>query len=102
MHGQRGSGATAEVDGRGAVGLADRDVEHDSIVERAFEQVKRLTTGTSEPSDRNRYVPTTTTTKRLVLDPVTPDHVDDLYALSSDPRVWTHLPSGRHISRVQT
>lgn len=44
----------------------------------------------------------TTTTKRLTLEPVTPDHVDKLYALSSDPRVWTHLRSGRHISREQT
>jgi RimJ/RimL family protein N-acetyltransferase len=47
-------------------------------------------------------VPTTTSTKRLTLEPVTPEHVDQLYALSSDPRVWTHLPSGRHLSREQT
>jgi RimJ/RimL family protein N-acetyltransferase len=47
-------------------------------------------------------VPTTTTTKRLVLEPVMPDHADELHALSSDPRVWTHLPSGRHTSREQT
>jgi RimJ/RimL family protein N-acetyltransferase len=43
-----------------------------------------------------------TTTDRLVLDPVTRVDVDTLYALSSDPRVWTHLPSGRHTSREQT
>jgi RimJ/RimL family protein N-acetyltransferase len=43
-----------------------------------------------------------TTTKRLVLRPVALDDVDTLYALSADPRVWTHLPSGRHTSREQT
>lgn len=37
-----------------------------------------------------------------MLDPVTVDDVDTLYALSADPRVWTHLPSGRHRSRQQT
>jgi RimJ/RimL family protein N-acetyltransferase len=47
-------------------------------------------------------VRTTTTTKRLVLEPVTPDHLDELHTLSADPRVWTHLPSGRHTSRKQT
>jgi RimJ/RimL family protein N-acetyltransferase len=43
-----------------------------------------------------------TATDRLVLTPVTMADVDRLYALSSDPRVWTHLPSGRHESRAQT
>lgn len=30
------------------------------------------------------------------------EDVDALYALNSDPRVWTHLPSGVHTSREQT
>lgn len=47
-------------------------------------------------------MPTPITTDRLVLRPVTADDVDTLYALSSDPRVWTHLPSGRHTTREQT
>ena len=45
---------------------------------------------------------TPTITRRLALRPVAVDDVDDLYALSSDPRVWTHLPSGRHAAREQT
>lgn len=28
--------------------------------------------------------------------------LDDLYGLNSDPRVWTHFPSGVHSSREQT
>ena len=40
-------------------------------------------------------------TGRLLLAEVTAADVDDLYALSSDPRVWTHLPSGRHTERAR-
>jgi RimJ/RimL family protein N-acetyltransferase len=35
-------------------------------------------------------------TARLTLAAVTRDDLADLNALSSDPRVWQHLPSGRH------
>jgi len=42
------------------------------------------------------------TTKRLTLDAVTSDDLDEHFALLSDPGVWNHLPSGRHISPVQT
>ena len=41
-------------------------------------------------------------TARLRLAAVTPDDVDDLHALSADPRVWTHFPSGRHLTRERT
>lgn len=41
-------------------------------------------------------------TVRLCLDKPTPTDVDKLHALYSDPRVWTHLPSGRHHERAQT
>ena len=37
------------------------------------------------------------TTARLTLTEVTADDLDDLYALSADPRVWEHFPSGRHL-----
>jgi RimJ/RimL family protein N-acetyltransferase len=46
-------------------------------------------------------------TERLELramssDTMSIEEVDALYALNSDPRVWTHLPSGVHTSREQT
>lgn len=41
-------------------------------------------------------------TSRLDLRAITAHDIDDLYALNSDPRVWTHLPSGVHTSRAQT
>lgn len=33
-------------------------------------------------------------TERMLLARPVPDDVDELFALFSDPRVWTHLPSG--------
>lgn len=42
------------------------------------------------------------TTARLRLDAVLPDDLDEHFALMSDPAVWEHLPSGRHIEREQT
>jgi len=30
------------------------------------------------------------------------DDLEDLFELNSDPRVWTHFPSGVHTSREQT
>ncbi|WP_029150304.1 GNAT family N-acetyltransferase [Microbacterium indicum] len=43
-----------------------------------------------------------TRTERLVLERPTAAHADALFAISSDPRVWTHLPSGRHTDVAQT
>jgi hypothetical protein len=43
MDRERGSSAPPEIDGGAAVGLADGDIEHPAIVERAFEQVNRGT-----------------------------------------------------------
>jgi RimJ/RimL family protein N-acetyltransferase len=42
-----------------------------------------------------------TRTARMVLSAPTLADVDDLFALDSDPRVWTHLPSGRATSRSE-
>ncbi|PZR53897.1 N-acetyltransferase [Xylanimonas oleitrophica] len=42
------------------------------------------------------------TTDRLRLTPVSPSDLDELFALHADPRVWTHLPSGRHLDRERT
>ena len=41
-------------------------------------------------------------TARLNLAEVTEADLDDVYALSADPRVWEHLPSGRHRDRDAT
>jgi len=41
-------------------------------------------------------------TERLSLAAVTPDDVDDLFTLNTDPAVWWHFPSGRHVDRAQT
>lgn len=41
-------------------------------------------------------------TARLDLAEVTEDDLDDLHALSADPRVWEHFPSGRHLDRGAT
>jgi RimJ/RimL family protein N-acetyltransferase len=41
-------------------------------------------------------------TARLRLDAVVPDDLDEHYALMSDPDVWRHLPSGRHIDPART
>ncbi|WP_170298387.1 GNAT family N-acetyltransferase [Agromyces allii] len=38
-------------------------------------------------------------TDRLLLTPLTLDHVDDHFAVYGDPRTWAHLPSGVHTSR---
>jgi RimJ/RimL family protein N-acetyltransferase len=37
-----------------------------------------------------------TVTDRLLLTPPQEDDLADLFAIHSDPRVWTHLPQGRH------
>lgn len=41
-------------------------------------------------------------TDRLELRAITMEDVDVLYALNSDPRVWTHLPSGVHSGPEKT
>lgn len=41
-------------------------------------------------------------TTRLELRAVSVADVDVLFGLNSDPRVWTHLPSGVHTARGQT
>jgi len=41
-------------------------------------------------------------TPQLELRAVTASDIGDIYALNSDPRVWTHLPSRVHTSREQT
>jgi RimJ/RimL family protein N-acetyltransferase len=41
-------------------------------------------------------------TRRLQLDAVVPDDLDEHVALMSDPGVWAHLPSGRHTDPAQT
>lgn len=41
-------------------------------------------------------------TARLDLAEVTEADVDELHALSADPRVWQHFPSGRHLDRDAT
>jgi RimJ/RimL family protein N-acetyltransferase len=39
---------------------------------------------------------------RLTLGEVTDADLDELHALSADPRVWEHFPSGRHLDRDAT
>lgn len=41
-------------------------------------------------------------TERLELRAVEAGDLDDLYALLSDPRVWTHLPTEVHTDRART
>ncbi|WP_448810613.1 GNAT family N-acetyltransferase [Agromyces bauzanensis] len=41
-------------------------------------------------------------TERLLLRPLTLDHVDDYFRVYGDPRTWEHLPSGRHTSRGES
>lgn len=41
-------------------------------------------------------------TERLLLTPLTLDHVDDYFRVYGDPRTWEHLPSGRHTDRGQS
>lgn len=41
-------------------------------------------------------------TDRLVLTPLAPADIDDVHALFSDARTWTHLPAGRHTDRAST
>lgn len=43
-----------------------------------------------------------TTTQHLILSRPTPDDVDGMHAICSDPRVWTHFPSLRHTEAAQT
>lgn len=43
-----------------------------------------------------------TVTERLVLSPPAPADLDSLFAIESDPRLWTHYPSLRHTERSQT
>jgi [ribosomal protein S5]-alanine N-acetyltransferase len=41
-------------------------------------------------------------TERLLLRPLTHDHVDDYHRVYGDARTWEHLPSGRHTSRGES
>lgn len=61
-------------------------------------EMPRLPGETSEPSASAGLV----TTPGLLLSPVHTADVDDLFALHSDPRVWTHFPAARHDRIEQT
>lgn len=41
-------------------------------------------------------------TDRLLLTPLSPADIDDVHAVFSDARTWTHLPGGRHTDRATT
>ncbi|SDI86425.1 Protein N-acetyltransferase, RimJ/RimL family [Frankineae bacterium MT45] len=41
-------------------------------------------------------------TARLQLDAITPDDLEPMFALQSDPRGWGHFPSGRYVDRDRT
>lgn len=41
-------------------------------------------------------------TDRLLLSPLSPADIDDVHAVYSDVRTWTHLPSGRHLVRASS
>lgn len=41
-------------------------------------------------------------TARLLLTPLTLDHVDAYHRVYGDPRTWEHLPSGRHTHRGES
>ncbi|MGN8048368.1 GNAT family N-acetyltransferase [Curtobacterium sp. 22159] len=41
-------------------------------------------------------------TAHLLLTPLTPADIDDVYAVFSDERTWTHLPTGRHTTRASS
>jgi RimJ/RimL family protein N-acetyltransferase len=41
-------------------------------------------------------------TERLLLTPLTLDHLDDYHRVYGDPRTWEHLPGGRHVDRAQS
>lgn len=41
-------------------------------------------------------------TDRLLLTPLTPSDIDDVHAVFSDARTWTHLPAGRHVVRTSS
>ncbi len=43
-----------------------------------------------------------TTTERLLLSRPAPGDLEGMYAIHSDPRVWTHFPSLRHTDPAQT
>lgn len=45
---------------------------------------------------------TDTRTQRLVLSCPVPADLDGMFAICSDPRVWTHFPSLRHTEPAQT
>lgn len=42
------------------------------------------------------------TTERLRLDIPTADDLDEMHAIHSDPRVWTHFPTLRHTEPERT
>lgn len=41
-------------------------------------------------------------TERLLLTPLTPADIDDVHAVFTDARTWTHLPAGRHTVRASS
>ena len=43
-----------------------------------------------------------TRTDRLWMDVAAPTDCEDLWAIHSDPRSWTHFPEGRHTDRTRT
>lgn len=47
-------------------------------------------------------ITTSSRTQRLVLSRPEPTDVEGMFALCSDPRLWTHFPSLRHTSPAQT
>lgn len=41
-------------------------------------------------------------TDRLTLAPLRSQHLDEVFQLHTDPRVWEHFPGGRHVNRKQS
>lgn len=44
----------------------------------------------------------TAATDRLTLIPLSKEHLDEVFQLHTDPRVWEHFPVGRHVDRQQS
>lgn len=52
--------------------------------------------------DDQGQTPRMVATERLILVPLSGKDLEDVFALHTDPRVWKHFPSGRHINREQS
>jgi RimJ/RimL family protein N-acetyltransferase len=75
---------------------------HNEVIHSSTVLTGQLHRASSSPVSRNVRAVRPVETARLTLTYPQAGDAEDLFVIASDPRVWGHLPSGRHTDIAQT